>query len=399
MNINLTRLKSNILKIGEIGRKKGEGITRLAFSDVYYKASDVFKDLMKDAELKVKTDRLGNVFGKREGENNDLPSIMIGSHMDTVKNGGLFDGNLGVNAALECIYVLEENNIKTKHPIEIVSFNAEEGSEMGGTFGSRVMVGLQDPLENGLADKLKKYGLTLNDVKSSIRNTSDIKAFLELHIEQGGDLFSKDIPIGIVKGIAGITRYRISALGEANHAGTTPMNLRKDAMMGASKLMVEIEKIAKNIGAPFVATIGVADVFPGAINIIPGRVELILEMRDLNQERIEKAVNKIKKSAQSIGEVDFKFELLINKPPVKTSRRIVQCIEEACIDKNIPYQIMASGAGHDAKAIANKVPTGMIFVPSKDGKSHCPDEWTDWEDIKKGTEILLDTIIRLDKIL
>lgn len=399
MSVNMKRLKSNLLKTGEIGRIKGEGITRLAFSDEYYKASRILVELMKDAELHVKIDDLGDVFGRREGRNKDLPSIMIGSHMDTVRNGGLFDGNLGVIAALECMYVLKENKVKTKHPIEMVSFNAEEGSELGGTFASRVMVGLQDPLENGLVEKLEKYGLTIDNVKNSIKKVDEIGAFIELHIEQGGNLFNKNIPIGIVEGITGVTRYKINVIGDANHSGTTPMNLRKDAAVGASRLMLEIESIAKNIGTPFVATIGVINVYPGAVNVIPGRVELILELRDMNQERIEKVVNDIKKVGKSIKEVAFEFELLINKPPVKTDKKIVECIEKCCIDKNITYQIMASGAGHDAKAIANKIPTGMIFVPSQDGKSHCPEEWTDWNHIKAGVEILLDTIIQLDEIL
>lgn len=397
MKINIERLKSNMFKVGEIGREKRGGITRLAFSQEFYEASSTLINLMEEAGLEITVDGVKNIFGKRKGIYNNLPSIMVGSHLDTVRNGGLFDGLLGVMAALECIYVLNENNIKTQHPIEIAAFNAEEGSEMGGTFGSRVMVGLQDLNQGDLESKLQNYGLTLESVKKSIRDVNKIKVFLELHIEQGAELYSKGIPIGIVEGIAGITRYKITARGEANHAGTTPMILRKDAMMGAAKLIVEIEKTAEEAGHPFVATIGTIRVFPGLVNVIPETAEFVVELRDLNQNRIENAVEKIKKAAEEIKPVEFDFQLLINKPPVMLNNDLIKAIEKICVEKDIKYQIMTSGAGHDAKAIARKIPTGMIFVPSREGKSHCPEEWTDWEDIKKGVEILLDTILEIDK--
>jgi len=324
---------------------------------------------------------------------------MIGSHLDTVPNGGIFDGALGVIAALEVINVLNEKNIRTRHPIEIVAFNAEEGSAIGGTFGSRVVVGLQDPYEDGLIEKLDQYGMNINDVKKSVRNTAGIKVFLELHVEQGANLYEKGIPIGIPTGIFGITRYGIVAKGEANHAGTTPMRLRKDPLIGAAKLIIEINRIVKEIGEPLVATIGVIKAYPGTVNVIPGTVEFIVELRDIDNQRIEEAVNKFKNSAHSIGgDIGFDFNLLINKPPTMLNKEVIEVIKNACLSKKIAHQITVSGAGHDAKSLAEKVPTGMIFVPSKDGKSHCPEEWTDWESIKTGVEVLLDTIIKLDSV-
>ncbi|KJS82587.1 MAG: hypothetical protein JM58_14620 [Peptococcaceae bacterium BICA1-8] len=399
MQINIDRIRENLLKVGEIGRVEGRGITRLAYSKEFEEAAKDLIDLMEKANLDVTRDGVKNIFGKRAGDNKNYPSIMVGSHLDTVPNGGIFDGALGVIAALEVINVLNENNIRTKHPIELVAFNAEEGSAIGGTFGSRVVAGLQDPYEDGLIEKLDQYGMDINDVKKSVRNTASIKTFLELHVEQGANLYEKGIPIGIPTGIFGITRYGIVAKGEANHAGTTPMRLRKDPMIGAAKLIIEIDRIVKEIGEPLVATIGVIKASPGTVNVIPGTVEFIVELRDIDNQRIEEAVNKFKNSAHSIGgDIGFEFNLLINKPPTMLNKEVIEVIKNACLDKKIDYQITVSGAGHDAKSLAEKVPTGMIFVPSKDGKSHCPEEWTDWESIKTGVEVLLDTIMKLDSL-
>lgn len=396
MKVNSDRLKENIKKIGEIGKTPLGGITREAYSSEYFEALNELKGLMEEQNLKVAVDKIGNIFGRREGLK-DLPCIMIGSHLDTVKNGGLLDGNLGVISALECIYVLNENKISTRHPIEIVAFNAEEGSEMGGTFGSRVMIGRQNINEKGLSDKLANYNMSLKDMEESVKDSNEIKAFLELHIEQGGNLDSKDIPIGVVNGIAGITRYNITVKGEANHAGTTPMNLRKDALTMAARLILKIDEISNAMGAPFVSTIGYIKAFPGSVNVIPGEVELILEMRDLDRENIDLVIKKIEDYSKTMSDYEFIFELLIDKPPVRTNEAIIKIIEQVCINKNIKYEVMASGAGHDAKEIANKVPTGMIFVPSKGGKSHCSDEFTEWEHISLGAQVLLESILKVDE--
>ncbi|HYE84317.1 MAG TPA: Zn-dependent hydrolase [Clostridia bacterium] len=397
MKVNNNRIKNNLMKVGEVGKGVSGGITRLAFSKEFYEASAILKKLMEEAQLEVKEDMIGDIFGKRCGKDNDLPVIMVGSHLDTVRNGGVFDGNLGIIAALECMYVLEENSIITRHPIEIAAFNAEEGSELGGAFASRVMLGIQNQDEKELANKLACYGLTVENVKQSVRDISRIKAFLELHIEQGGDLEMKGIPIGIVDGIAGITRYRICVNGEANHAGTTPMVLRKDALIGASKLILEIERMAKGFGEPMVATVGIMKIFPEAVNVIPGRVEFILEVRDLKQERIEQFIEQLIDTGKQIERVQFEFQCVISKPPIMTNAGIASIIERVCINKKLQYQYMASGAGHDAQEMARKVPAGMIFIPSRGGKSHCAQEWTDWEEVYKGTEVLLDTILLLDK--
>lgn len=397
MNINIDRIKKNLLNIGEIGKNSDGGITRLAFSKEYYEAVKNLETLFKEQGLEVKVDGIGNVIGRREG-NKDLPSIAIGSHLDTVKNGGLFDGLLGIIAGLECICVLNENKISTNHPIEIIAFNAEEGSEMGGTFGSRVMAGKQELSEASLAKKLMTYDLTVDDLKGSIRDTDNIEAFLELHIEQGGFLDKNKLPIGVVNGITGITRYSINIKGEANHAGTTLMDMRKDALTMAAELILKINEISRDIGNPFVSTVGQLTVKPGAVNVIPGEVELALEMRDMNKDKIEYAIDEIKRYTDAIENYEFNYQLLIDKPSVKTDDKITETIRQSCIKKGIKYEVMPSGAGHDAKEIAAKVPVGMIFVPSKNGISHSPEEFTEWEDIALGSQVLFDTIMSLDKL-
>ncbi|HYF84421.1 MAG TPA: M20 family metallo-hydrolase [Clostridia bacterium] len=399
MKINEKRLLENIENVGSIGREADNGITRLAYSKEYKEASNILKELMEASGLEVHIDGVGNIFGRRKGLQDDLPSIMVGSHLDTVKGGGLYDGNLGVNAALEIINVLNESNYITKHPIEVVAFNAEEGNEMGGTFGSRVMSGLQDPNASWLDEKLLKYGMVKQDVKNSVRDMKTIKAFLELHIEQGGSLYAKGLPIGVVNGIVGITRYNIVVTGETNHAGTTPMGLRIDALTGAAKLIGIIDSVSRSMGDPFVSTVGVLEVFPCFVNVIPGRVEMSLDMRDLDQSRIECAIKQIELLSKGIENVGINLKFDISKPPVKTDKNIVGIIEKVCQNKGLEYQVMPSGAGHDAKATAEFIPTGMIFVPSIYGKSHCKEEDTEPIDLVRGTEVLLDTLMEIDKNL
>lgn len=397
MKVNNDRFMHNLKSIGEIGIEEGAGITRLAFSKEYYIALNQLEKLFLESGLEVHMDKVGNLFGVRPGKIKGAPSILTGSHLDTVKNGGLYDGNLGVIAALEVVNILNDNNVETNHPIEIVAFNAEEGSEMGGTFGSRVITGRQNLEEQGIDAKLALYDLTMDDVKDSIRNENEFAAFLELHIEQGGYLEKNNLNIGIVDGIVGITRYKIRVIGEANHAGTTPMDLRKDALVAASKMITYIDEIAKTYPNPFVATVGQIQAFPGSVNVIPGEVEFWIELRDLNQDSIEDAMCKIKEFGNSLDGFEIDYDLNVNKPSMLTNDMINKIMEDICKDKNIKYTVMSSGAGHDAKELVYKVPTTMIFVPSKDGISHSPHEFTREVDLVKGVELLANTILEIDK--
>ncbi|MBC8588938.1 M20 family metallo-hydrolase [Paratissierella segnis] len=396
MKLNTDRLKNNILKLGSIGRTMYGGITRLGFTDEYYKAADLFKELLEDAGLEVHIDKVGNVIGRKKGKKSEK-IIMTGSHLDTVVNGGIFDGNMGAVAGLEFAYYIKENNIKLNHTIEIVGFNAEEGGEMGGTFGSRAMMGLIDLDKKGLVEKLGKYNLSIDDIKNSTIDTDRIKCFIEFHIEQGNILYENNIPIGIVSGIVGITRYKITALGESNHAGTTMMKGRKDAFQALAKLAVQSDDYISNVDDILVGTFGVVNIYPNMANVIPGKAEAILELRHMDQNVIDDTIERIKAIADSIDSAKFTFEKIISKKSCQCDKDIISIIDKVCKDNNIKYKTIHSGAGHDANAIAKKAPVGMIFVPSEKGKSHCPSEWTDWDDIEKGCEILFKTLLKIDE--
>jgi|AntRauTorckE6833_2_1112554.scaffolds.fasta_scaffold00244_23 allantoate deiminase/N-carbamoyl-L-amino-acid hydrolase len=398
MYVNKKRFENNLMKIGKIGQNSNGGIDRTAFSDNYYKGVEELVKLFKKAKLKVKIDKIGNVIAKREGKDETLPSIIIGSHLDTVPNGGIFDGTLGVISGLECINMLNDNNEITKHPIEIIAFNAEEGSDMGGTFGSRIMMGNQDLDDNHLLDKINNYNLSPNDLIESKRETNKMAAYLELHIEQGLKLKNTNCPIGIVKGIVGITRYRIIINGQSNHAGTTAMDNRKDSVMGAAHLIKYIEEVALSQGDPFVATIGDIKVYPGVVNVIPNKVDMLLEFRDLDQSKIEKVLDKVRYYIeQNLKRLEISFEELIIKPPIELDKKIINILKQSSEELKLNYVELSSGAGHDAKAMAKNIPTGMIFVPSNDGRSHCKEEWTDLDDCINGVKLLYNTLLKLDE--
>lgn len=401
--VNLDRLERSLHQTGEIGRTPNGGITRTGFSPEYRQAANELKRMMEEAGLTVTTDRVGNLFGRREGKNPKAPAIMTGSHLDTVIEGGLYDGNLGIISALEAIRMMNENRIETNHPIELAAFNAEEGSEMGGTFGSRVMTGRQDPNEKQLEEKLDHYNLTLQDVQESVRDMKAVGAFVELHIEQGGFLEQEQLDIGIVDGIVGITRYEIHIKGESNHAGTTPMKLRKDPVLAASVLISKIWETSLSYGPPFVATVGKIEVNPGMYNVIPSDVTLFLELRDLDQSRVVQFAEEIKDlgaAEPTLAPYEIEWELQVNKPSKMLSRLVMDAVSDACdAEPDVTAAVMASGAGHDAKELIYCVPTGMIFVPSIGGISHSPKEYTTRGQMEKGVQILYQTLLLLDQRL
>ncbi|MHD0318241.1 M20 family metallo-hydrolase [Fusobacterium sp. THCT1E2] len=396
-NINFERFMTNLKIIGEIGINQENGIDRLAFSDKYYEALEKLSEIMLKENIDVKKDRIGNISGLRNGIKKNKKTIMIGSHLDTVKNGGLYDGNLGVISSLEIILSLSDNKKNLNHPIEILAFNAEEGSEMGGTFGSRVMTGRQNINEKGIEEKLSVYGLNIEDIKKSEKKMDDKLCFVELHIEQGGILEKNNCSIGIVTGIVGINRYKIIINGEANHAGTTPMSLRRDAMTGAAKLITFINEEAFKYGESFVATVGNIKVFPGAVNVIPGKVEFLLEVRDMEEENIVSFVKKVEKYSNKLIGSEVEFIQTVNKPSMKMDTKLNKILEKICKKNNINYILITSGAGHDAKEFANKIPTTMIFVPSCKGISHSPKEYTEEKDIEIGVNLFYDFILEIDK--
>lgn len=394
--INIDRLLKNLKDIGEIGKGlDGRGISRLAFSKEYFEALERLNNLAKSKGLSTEVDKVGNLFITYNPKNADK-YIMFGSHLDTVRNGGLYDGALGIFSGFEIIETLIEKKHELNHGIILACFNAEEGSEMGGTFGSRSICG-NNLINEDFEKNLKNYSLTVEDVKKCEKDFSNIVAFLEIHIEQGGTLENENYDVGIVDGIVGITRYNILIKGTANHAGTTPMNLRDDPIRKLPEILNKLYKEAEKFSQPFVMTVGDIVVKPGMYNVIPGSVEILTEVRDLSQTNIDEFYDEIKDYVKSESNIEIVKN--IEKPAVKLSESIIEIMVSTAKRNNYNYKVMSSGAGHDAKEISKKVPTAMIFIPSINGISHSPEEYSKPEDIESGANLFYDCLISIDRSL
>ncbi|RVU55657.1 M20 family metallo-hydrolase [Anaerosphaera multitolerans] len=395
--VSIKRLMGNLTEIGEIGKSEEGGITRMAFTEEFYTAQKKLKALAELKGYSTHVDRVGNLF-ITYNPGDCKKYIMMGSHLDTVKNGGLYDGALGVFSALEVLDSIREDKIELNHGIIVVVFNAEEGSEMGGTFGSKTICGRNNLEDSTFPEKIGTYGLTLDDVKSSQMDFKDIEAFLELHIEQGGILDSEKLDIGVVKGIVGIGRYDVILKGTANHGGSTPMKLRDDPMKKLPAVIEKLYEVAAKYPEPFVMTLGDIEVSPGMYNIIPQEVRLFIESRDLSEDNIEEFFGEIKKFLENSG---FKYEMVksIGNSSAYLNEDIMKDIIKGVEQEGYTYKVMSSGAGHDAEEISHLIPTGMIFVPSIGGVSHSPKEYTNEEQIEKGARVLFNTLLNLDKRL
>jgi N-carbamoyl-L-amino-acid hydrolase len=329
---------------------------------------------------------------------------MFGSHIDSVPGGGNYDGDVGVIGAIEVVEVLEENGLATRHPLEVVSFTDEEGGLVGS-------VAITTGLEDSHLDDTSHSGLTVREGIRSVggdpdrldlarRKPGELAAFIELHIEQGAILDEAGIDIGVVEGIVGIRWWDVVIDGFANHAGTTPMNRRRDALLSAAELALEISRVATSMPGRQVATVGRIRAEPGAPNVIPGRVVMSLEIRDLAIENITQVFSAIEATAARIAEqrdTPIRFEPTgVASVPAPTDERMRRIIAAAADGLNLSYQVMPSGAGHDAQDMTHIAPTGMIFVPSRNGISHSPEEFTSPEDMANGARVLLDTVLAID---
>lgn len=383
--------------IASCSKDEAGAYTRLPFSAEYFEAAKELKSQMQSLGMTVSSDSVGNIKGLLPGSRPDLGKIMTGSHLDTVQSGGLFDGALGIAASLLCVKLLQQNNLQLRHSLEIIGFQGEEGSDLGGTFGSRCMMGLIPPPSKDYEKILEHYHLDYQDVLNAKDSTDSKNRYVELHIEQGRVLESRRLPIGVVSGIVGITRYQITVCGEANHAGTTPMIMRHDALTAASRLILHIHTLASERTDHLVATVGKLEVFPGAPTIIPGKVEMVLEIRHMEQNAIDDFINQIMEFAGSIQGISISFSELVKKPSVHCDPGIKSIIADASRSLGLSFTEIPSGAGHDGNAIGQRMPIGMIFVPSKGGISHSKDEWTNWEDAFRGAMVLYRTILQMDK--
>ena len=407
LTVNQDRLEKRITELAQFGIQENGETERVAFSDADLAAQKWVISELKEMGIETHIDFAGNIIGIRKGTNASKKPISFGSHIDRVPHGGNYDGCVGSMAALEVLKVLDENNIKTKHPLEIIIFSNEEG----GVVGSRAIAGQLNktafPVKNSTGYTIGKGMMRLGGDTTRLadvaRKKGDVAAFLELHIEQGGILEKENLDIGIVEGIVGLKWWNVEFNGFANHAGTTPMNARQDALLAAAKFIIAVNEIATSFVGAQVATVGRISAEPGAPNVIPGKVVSSLEIRDLSSEVIEKVYQEIEKRALEISKasgVEIKFYALdTTADPAIMDSTIQKEIEKSINSLGLSYKSMPSGAGHDAQDMALIAPTGMIFVPSKGGISHSPKEFTSASDMANGANVLLKTILALDKSL
>ena len=383
----------------------GEGVNRLAFTDADWEGRQYIIDCMIDAGLDVEIDGFGNVIGYKIGTNPDLPVVMVGSHTDSVPNGGNYDGVVGVLSAIEAVRSMIDDGFEHEHTIAVVDFMCEESSRFGAaTLGSKAMRGkltlndlhrLVDTQGISLYDSLKERKLHPDAIESMAYNRP-VKAFIEMHIEQGKVLEHEQKQIGIVSGIAAPERFYVTIRGNADHSGATPMNLRHDALCGASKIILGIEEVTSmQEEPPVVGTVGIAEVVSGAMNVIPGAVKLGVDIRSISKVARDSVVFLIKELIDVIAEkrgLSYTIEPISKDHPVSMHPLMVKEIERAVTSLQLEYMIMPSGAGHDAMHWAEVAPTGMIFIPCRDGISHNSAEFAAMDDIVAGAEVLENVI-------
>lgn len=404
------RLRGTLEKLSTFGRNADGGVTRLGFSVADMAARQYAMGLMHDAGLRVSVDPAGNIFGYRAGTEN-LPVLLFGSHIDSVPHGGNFDGDVGSLGAIEVIRALNDHGVKTRHPLEVVIWTNEEGFHFRvGVFGSSAAAGALDPSvlnrrdDQGLtlADWLRKYGQNPADISKARIAPGSVAAYVELHIEQGAVLDRAKIPIGVVQGIVGIGWWNCVATGFANHAGTTPMDQRRDALAAASKAVLAVRQAVRAEPGRQVGTVGMMKAEPDAPNIIPGRAEFSVELRDLDAAKVHRIWSEIEKRFAAVSKeenVPIQCTALDFDEPAKADPLVQQTIRDAARSAGLAYLDLPSGAGHDAQNAARFTRMGMIFVPSRNGISHSPLEFTPWNDVTNGAEVLYRTVLSLDQRL
>jgi N-carbamoyl-L-amino-acid hydrolase len=400
-------LQGTLEKLSEFGRNPEGGVTRIGYSETDMAAREYVMGLMKSAGLEVRVDPAGNIFGHRAGSEK-LPVLLTGSHIDSVLRGGNFDGDVGSLGAIEVIRAMNDGNVKTRHPLEVVIWTNEEGNHFSlGTLGSGVAAGLLGPEILGrkddqgmtLADWLRRYGQDPSHLTDARIPRGALAGFVELHIEQGPNLEESKIPIGVVQGIVGLKRWKCVATGFANHAGTTPMNRRKDALAAASRDVLAVREVVRAETGRQVGTVGYMKAEPGAINVIPGRAEFPVELRDLDGAKIDHMWERVQekfKQTDSEENVETQCSPLDDVDPARSDAGIQNAIRDAAKSLGLATMDLPSGAVQDAGQIAKIAPMGMIFVPSRGGISHSPKEFTSWQDVANGAEVLYRVVLLLD---
>jgi len=404
--IDQNRLFERLQTLGEIGRTAQGGVSRLALTELDRQGLVLIEEWMIQAGLQTRMDAAGNLIGRKEGRQPHGPVVLTGSHSDTTQEGGMFDGALGILGGIEALQSMNENGVITDHPIEVCAYRDEEGCRFAASYSSsRAMTGKFNPQrlqykdENGIsvARALRQSSIDPDKVGDAARAPDSVKAHVELHIEQGSILESQNLAVGIVTGICAASRSRMMLIGQARHAGTTPMSLRRDALAAAAEIIQMTEKEARR-GPNSVATVGVIRAFPGGVNVIPGKVELSLDCRDIDTRARDDLLERITREAERIcarRKIDFDLTTFGKGQAKHCAEEVKDAIARACSELNLPTMLIASGAGHDSGSFHGFCPMGMIFVRSKEGISHHPDEWSSPQDCAQGTRVLYLTLLKL----
>jgi beta-ureidopropionase / N-carbamoyl-L-amino-acid hydrolase len=403
MRINRNRLEESMTALGRIGETPAGGLSRLALTDEDRRGRDLLVEWMRAAGLTVTVDRMGNIFGQREGSES-LPPVMMGSHADSVPTGGKYDGQLGVLCALETIRSLNDHKTTTRHPVAMAIFTNEEGARFQpAMIGSGVLAG-KIALEDAYNAR-DRDGIRLGDALERIGYLGPepciprpLRAYLELHIEQGPILEEQHFSVGVVEGIVAISWSRLVLTGVQDHAGPTPMRIRKDALVVAADIIRGVREIPRKIGGDMVATVGRLDLTPNIPNAIPGRVVMSIDLRAPDEHQVTRAVgfvDRLVKDAARAEGITYELDHYWRVPRTHFDLEVVDTIEQAAKGTGASYRRILSGAGHDAQYMAAICPTGMIFVPSRNGRSHCEEEFTPMDDIEHGANTLLLAATRL----
>ena len=406
------RIAAAIQRLSEIGGDGRATVSRLAFTDAEREAHDLFAEWLRAAGFSARADAFGNTIGERPG-GSDRPFLTLGSHLDSVPNGGRFDGVVGVVGALEVGRMVQESGIITHHPLRIVAFANEEGARFGeACLGSKAVTGMLGPRDADrlrdvhgvtLAEAMARLGLNARRIEDAQWSHDEVAAYLELHIEQARLLEAQELAIGIVDAVAGNTRLRVEVHGRADHSGGTPMDWRQDALAGAAEMVLDVERIANEPGRrATVATVGRLTVWPNNITTIPGRVDFSLDVRDVDSDRqrdtARDLVERFERIASRRG-LGLEYEVVSDTSPSVLPLWLRRLTKQVCVDLGLPHRVMASGAGHDAQILARRMPAAMLFVPSHAGLSHVPEEWTSVDDITRGVRVLYACLMRLDRFL
>ena len=397
------RLMRQLFALAEFGKNPEGGVSRVAYGEADRQGREYVLGLMREAGLETHVDAAGNLVGRRAGRGASLKPLVLGSHIDSVPEGGNYDGPVGSLAAIEVARTLRERRIATRHPLEVLIFSNEEG----GKTGSRALAGEVEARELDLktasgrtiGEGIRFIGGDPDRLEQVRRAPGSVAAFVELHIEQGGSLEAAGIPVGVVEGIVGIKRWNVAVEGFANHAGTTAMDQRKDALVAAARYVDLVHRLAREMPGRQVATVGRLQVEPGAPNVIPGRATTSLEIRDLELATIDRLFDQVRQGCVSIGRdtgTAFAFEEIYLSRPAVSDPRVQAQIAAVASGMGLSTLRLPSGAGHDAQSMAALGPMGMIFVPSAGGISHSPREHTEPLDVVRGADVLLGTVLRLD---